>query len=89
MLRPFLSGMITAGFLTGSLFFARFWWRTRDRLFAAFTVAFVLLAFDQAALTLGDVPREERSLLYLVRLAAFALICAAIAYKNRRPGPGS
>ena len=44
----FLAGMVTAGFLASGLFFARFWARSRDILFLAFTAAFWLLALNQA-----------------------------------------
>lgn len=85
----FFYGMITAGFLIAGLFFAKFWRRSRDPLFAIFALAFWLLAVNQALLML--VPREEQSWIYLLRLAAFALIAVAIVRKNaaaRRSGPG-
>jgi hypothetical protein len=84
MLINFLSGAVAALFLVAGLFFLRFWKRTRDGLFLAFALAFFLLGLGQGLLTLAVVPDEERSLLYLIRLAAFALILAAIIRKNRR-----
>jgi hypothetical protein len=80
----FLSGAVTALFLVAGLFFLRFWKRTHDGLFLAFAWAFFLLGVGQGLLTLAVIPDEERSLLYLIRLAAFALILAAIIRKNRR-----
>ena len=80
----FLSGAVVAGFMLAGLFFLRFWKRTRDGLFLAFAAAFFLLGLGQSLLALADVPDEERSWLYLVRLTAFALILAAIIRKNRR-----
>ena len=80
----FLSGAVVAGFLLASLFFLRFWKRTRDGLFLAFASAFVLLGLGQTLLAFAHVPDEERSWLYLIRLIAFALILAAIVRKNRR-----
>lgn len=79
----FLSGAVTFGFLAAGLFFLRFWRRTRDGLFLAFAWSFWLLGLGQALLALADVPLEERSWIYLVRLAAFALILFAIVRKNR------
>ena len=79
----FLSGMTAAGWLVATLFFLRFWVRTRDPLFVAFAAAYFLLALNQALLVLSDIPREEQSWLYLLRLAAFALIILAIVNKNR------
>jgi hypothetical protein len=84
MLHTFLSGGVAFGFMIASLFFLRFWRRTKDILFAAFAAAFCLLGLNQGILVLANVPLEERSWLYLLRLAAFALILVAIAVKNRR-----
>lgn len=84
MLVEFLSGAVTFGFLLAGLFFLRFWRRTGDSLFLAFAVAFGLLGLGQALLALADVPVEERSWLYLLRLAAFGIILAAIWMKNRK-----
>jgi hypothetical protein len=82
LLSSFLSGTITMGLVIAALFFFRFWKRTHDGLFAIFGFAFVLLAFNQALIGLSDITGEERSLLYLPRLAAFALLIAAIVSKN-------
>lgn len=84
MLVQFLSGAVTFGFLLAGLFFLRFWRRTGDSLFLAFAVAFWLLGLGQALLALANVPVEERSWLYLLRLAAFGIILVAIWLKNRR-----
>ncbi|HLL31357.1 MAG TPA: DUF5985 family protein, partial [Allosphingosinicella sp.] len=78
MLIPFLSGAVSAGFLIAGLFFLRFWRRSRDGLFAALAIAFWLLGLNQALLTFSSVPAEERTWLFLLRLAAFVLILAAI-----------
>ena len=80
----FIAGLITMGYVTAGLFFLRFWVRTRDGLFAAFAVAFWLLAANQALAVVAGIPREEQSWIYLLRLAAFVLILLAIVMKNRR-----
>lgn len=80
----FASGLIAMGFLVAALFFLRYWRQTKDSLFAAFSAAFLLLALNQTLLAFTSMPVEERSPLYLLRLAAFALIAAAIVAKNRR-----
>lgn len=82
-LLSFLSGVVTMGFATASLFFLRFWRRTGDGLFLSFAAAFFLLGLMQALLALADVLVEERSLFFLLRLAAFVLIIVAIWNKNR------
>lgn len=83
-LLDFLSGAITAGFTVAGFFFLRFWKRTREGLFVAFAIAFWLLGLAQALLTFADIPVEERSWLFLLRLAAFSLILFSIGKKNRR-----
>jgi hypothetical protein len=82
LLGSFLSGLITMGFLISAMFFFRFWKKMQDALFLTFGLAFLLLALNQALIGLSDVTGEGRSLLYLPRLAAFALLIAAIVGKN-------
>lgn len=84
MLLHFLSGAITMGFAVAGLFFLSFWSRTREGLFLAFAFAFWLLGLAQALLVFADIPDEERSWLFLLRLAAFSLILVSIAVKNRK-----
>jgi hypothetical protein len=79
----FFSGVVAAGFLFSGLFFLRFWRRTHDGLFISFALAFWLLGLGQALVALTDIPVEERSWIYLIRLAAFLLILLAIFRKNR------
>lgn len=81
----FVSGIITMGFAIAGLFFFKFWRRTDDLLFAFFACAFWLLAAIQALTAFAAVPLEERTWLYLLRLAAFLLILVGILLKNRRP----
>jgi hypothetical protein len=78
----FFSGIIAMGFAVCAVFFLRFWRRTRDSLFLVFSIAFLLLALNQALTTLLGLPLEERSWLYLLRLAAFLIIIGAIVRKN-------
>ncbi len=78
----FVSGLITMGFLVASVFFLRFWARSHDGLFAAFAAAFFLLAANQALVALLDMPREELSHIYLLRVIAFGIIIAGIVLKN-------
>ena len=82
----FLSGAITLGFLVAGLFFLRFWRKTHDGLFLAFALAFALLGGGQAVQALANIPQEERSYIYLIRLEAFTLILVAIFRKNRASG---
>jgi hypothetical protein len=82
-LYDFLSGAVALGFLVCGLFFLRFWRRTRDPLFLAFALAFGLLGLGQTILALASIPTEERGSIFLIRLAAFAIIIFAILRKNR------
>jgi hypothetical protein len=82
-LYDFLSGAVSFGFFVCALFFMRFWRRTKDGLFMAFALAFSLLGLGQAILALANIPTEERGSIYLIRLAAFALILIAVVRKNR------
>ena len=81
-LYEFMSGLIAMGYLVAGLFFLRFWTRTRDGLFLAFAAAFWLLALNQTLLAITNVELEERSWFYLLRVAAFLLIIAAVVRKN-------
>lgn len=77
-------GAIIMGYAVAALFFARFWRRTGDGLFLAFAVAFLLMAATPLLTTVFQVPREEQSPFYLLRLAAFLIIIWAIAAKSSR-----
>lgn len=85
-LLKFTAGAITMGYLVAALFFLRFWRRTRDGLFIAFAFAFFLLGSGQALLAFTDMGDEDRSWLFLIRLAAFLCILLAIWRKNRSAG---
>jgi hypothetical protein len=78
----FLAGAVTMGFFVCGLFFWQFRRRTGDALFLWFAIAFWLLALGQALLALTGIPVEERSWIYLIRLAAFLMIIVAILRKN-------
>lgn len=65
------------------LFFLRFWRETGDRLFVIFAVAFWLFGATRAALAILPDSSEHAIVIYLVRLAAFALILVAVIDKNR------
>ena len=85
-LYAFLGGAVTFGFFVASVFFLRFWKRTKDGLFAAFAAAFALLGLGQALVTLSDMTIEERTPLFLLRLTAFVIIIFSIWNKNRDSG---
>lgn len=78
----FTSGLVAMGYLVCTAFFLRFWQRTRDSLFFVFAIAFLLLALNSALSVLLGGVLEERSWLYLLRLAAFSILIIAIIRKN-------
>ncbi len=63
--------------------FARFWRQTTDRLFGLFALAFTLLGANLLLLAAINPSHESRHLVYLLRLAAFAVIIIAVIDKNR------
>ena len=82
----FLAGAVTLGYAVAAVLFLRFWRRTADRLFLAFSAAFVLLATNQvlaAALEAGD---ERTPYVYSLRVLGFVLILWAIVDKNLSRG---
>ena len=80
----FLSGAVTAGYLVAAGFFWRFFRRTQDRLFGAFTAAFLCFALNQALVGLFHVTTEPESLVYVLRILGFVVILGAILDKNMR-----
>lgn len=77
-----VSGAIIMGYGVACLFFLKFWRRTRDRLFLAFAAAFFLMGATPFLTVALDIPREEQSPFYLLRLAAFVIIAGAIVFKS-------
>lgn len=86
----FLSGATGMATLAIGLYFVRFWRQTGDRFFAIFALAFWVFAANRVALLLIDDENESvRTGIYVIRLAAFLLIIAAILDKNRARGRSS
>jgi uncharacterized membrane protein HdeD (DUF308 family) len=80
----FIMGAIAMASAVVALFFLRFWFQTRDRLFAMFALAFLLLGITRVGLALSHVDLEPQTGWYWMRLAAFLLILLAVLDKNRR-----
>jgi hypothetical protein len=80
---PYLHGATVLCSLAIALFFFKFWRRSRDRLFIAFAIAFVIFAISRVAVTCFS-DNEARTYPYVLRLAAFLTILWAIIDKNRR-----
>lgn len=84
MLNQFLAGAASISLLAITLFFLRFWKRTRDRLFLFFAGAFTFLMIERIVRAVMAVETEWAPYVYSIRLAAFVLIIVAVVDKNRR-----
>lgn len=82
LIEGFLLGAIATASFTAGLFFLKFWRRTRDVLFLAFGVAFIIEGLNRVSLLFTPQPNEASSWYHLVRLFAFLLILAGILKKN-------
>ncbi len=81
-LEPFLVGVIAMGSLTASLFFLKFYTRTRDSLFLAFALAFGIEAINRTVTIEFKGAPEGSTWTFIIRLFAFLIILAAIIKKN-------
>jgi hypothetical protein len=79
----FLGGGVMVAALAVALFFVRSWRRTGDRFFLLFALAFALLSAERWGLLFIRPEHELRHSVYLLRLAAFAVILVAVIDKNR------
>ena len=83
-MNQFVWGATAALSAVAALFFASFWRRTRDTLFAHFALGFAILALHWVTLGLLNPSDETRHYLYFARFLAFALFIAGVVNKNRR-----
>lgn len=88
LLNHFFLGAIVLACVVAGLFFLRFWRKTHERLFIYFAIAFWTLGINWFALACTN-QDEVRTVLYVVRLAAFVLILYAILEKNRASRRGA
>ncbi len=85
-MNDFLQGATMLASLGVALFFLRYWLRTRDRLFLAFSLAFSVFAMNRVLLSLLEEESEARTYVYLLRALAFLLIAVAVVDKNLERG---
>ena len=78
----FLNGAVAFAYLVASVYFLRFWRKTRDRLFLSFAAAFFLLMLNLGIATLLGVDDERTGYSYILRVIGFLLILYAILEKN-------
>lgn len=82
VIEAFMLGVIATSSLTAGVFFLKFWRKTRDSLFLAFGLAFVIEGLNRCAFLTLAKPNEGNPYIYTVRLLSFLLILGAILYKN-------
>ena len=82
MIETFLLGVIATASFTAGLFFLKYWQRSRDILFLAFSAAFFIEAFNRVSLLFVAHPNEADFWYYLIRIFAFLIILAGILKKN-------
>lgn len=80
----FLLGYIAAASAVVTLYFLRFWTETRDSLFLAFAVFFVVQGGTRAFAVSTPSPNLVIDWVYLLRLLAVLLVLGAILRKNTR-----
>ena len=80
----FLLGYIAAGSVVVALFFHRFWRETRDFLFMAFAVFFIIQGGTRAFALSAASPNMADGWVYVLRLLAVLLVVVAILRKNSR-----
>jgi hypothetical protein len=83
-MNDFLAGAIVVLCGVAALHFWNFQRQTRDRFFGLFALAFATLGVSFLFLAAGHRESEFRPHIFLIRMAAFLLIIAAIVEKNRR-----
>ncbi|MGH9549421.1 MAG: DUF5985 family protein [Terriglobales bacterium] len=64
------------------VFFLKYWYETKDRLFILFACAFIVMAVSQGVFCLFGAASEFAPYGYYLRLAAFVLIIFGIVEKN-------
>ncbi|HEX3967805.1 MAG TPA: DUF5985 family protein [Edaphobacter sp.] len=82
MIRGFLVGVIVTSSIMAGVFFLKFWKRTRDFLFLAFAIAFLIEGLDRACVVMVARPNEGSPWIYLVHLLASGFLLFAIVKKN-------
>jgi uncharacterized membrane protein HdeD (DUF308 family) len=78
----FLLGFIAACSLVAGLFFLRFWRSTRDFLFIAFALFFVIQGGSNIAVVQLPHPNEGTLWVFLLRLLSILIVLGAILWKN-------
>lgn len=84
VINAFLSGGVAVACGMIGVCFVRYGRRSGIRLFLLFAIAFYLLTVERIVLVLANPDNEFAPYIYMIRLAAFVVIIAAIADQNRK-----
>jgi uncharacterized membrane protein HdeD (DUF308 family) len=84
LVEGFLLGVIATSSVIAGIFFLRFWRDTRDSLFLAFALAFLIEGVNRSFRIFFAHPSEASPWVFVVRACAFLIILAGIVNKNRR-----
>ncbi|MFZ0631496.1 MAG: DUF5985 family protein [Acidobacteriaceae bacterium] len=84
LVEGFLLGVIATTSILAGVFFLRFWKDTRDSLFLAFALAFLIEGVNRSFRIFFAHPGEASPWVFLVRAFAFLIILAGIVNKNRQ-----
>jgi hypothetical protein len=79
----FVHGVLTTESLIATLFFAKYWRTTRDRLFVYFALSFFVMGLHWFGLAWVNDDLERWNYAYLTRLVAFGLIIGGIIDKTQ------
>jgi hypothetical protein len=82
IVQGFVLGFLCLSCLVAALFFLKFWRQTRDGLFLAFGIAFIIEGANRCFMLLLAHPSEGSPSVYIVRMFAALIILAAILRKN-------
>lgn len=81
----FLTGAIAMASVVIALFFLRFWYGTRQRLFLYFALSFAVEAGHRVYAAWDSAVQEDSPYHYLLRLLSYGLILWAILEQNLAP----
>lgn len=82
MVEGFLVGVVATASLTCSLFFVRFFRRTRDVLFLAFALVFFVEAATRVATLSLARPNESSPWFYVIRAICYLMVVVVTVRKN-------
>ncbi len=84
LIEGFLLGVIATASVIAGVFFLRFWRDTRDSLFLAFALAFLIEGVNRSFRIFFAHPSEASPWIFVVRACAFLIILIGIVNKNRQ-----